>query len=193
MMSINEGQPAELTPPPDPEDSGHSSSSEDGSEPEEDYDSEPYTLVDYSELRCNCGRKAKQRISRTLRNPLRPFFCCPKAIGNQCGFFLWADELSPYADKHLNEGSSGCSMCQQLKRRIDEIENDWDDERASWDREKMKLETQISALQDELDGFRKRIKIANESDLMPPVDKFSNSEDEDEDEDDKEIKHVVQK
>ena len=60
-----------------------------------------------------------------------------------------------------------------------EIEEEHEDEKTIWNEEKSALMSQLSTVQAELDEMKKRIKMANESDLMPPVvDKFSKSDDE---------------
>ena len=60
-----------------------------------------------------------------------------------------------------------------------EIEVEHEDEKTIWNEEKSALMSQLSTVQAELDEMKKRIKMANESDLMPPVvDKFSKSDDE---------------
>ncbi|KAL4615309.1 hypothetical protein ACB092_07G114300 [Castanea dentata] len=59
-----------------------------------------------------------------------------------------------------------------------EIEEEHEDEKTIWNEEKSALMSQLSTVQAELDEIKKRIKMANESVLMPLVDKFSKSDDE---------------
>ncbi len=59
-----------------------------------------------------------------------------------------------------------------------EIEQEHINERTLWDEEKSNLISQITTIQAELEEIKKKIKIANESDLMPPLDKVSVSDDE---------------
>lgn len=57
-----------------------------------------------------------------------------------------------------------------------EIEEEHEDEKTIWNEEKSALMSQLSTVQAELDAIKKIIKMANEADLMPPVDKFSKSD-----------------
>lgn len=57
-----------------------------------------------------------------------------------------------------------------------EIEEEHEDEKTIWNEEKSALMSQLSTVQAELDEIKKIIKMANEADLMPPVDKFSKSD-----------------
>lgn len=59
-----------------------------------------------------------------------------------------------------------------------EIEQEHINERTLWDEEKSDLISQITTIQADLEEIKKKIKIANESDLMPPLDKVSVSDDE---------------
>jgi hypothetical protein len=61
---------------------------------------------------------------------------------------------------------------------LGEIEQEHINERTLWDEEKSNLISQITTIQAELEEIKKKIKIANESDLMPPLDKVSVSDDE---------------
>ncbi|KAJ3645178.1 hypothetical protein Zmor_022858 [Zophobas morio] len=51
------------------------------------------THNDDNELKCNCDTPAVRRtVSKEGPNKGRTFYCCPKPMGQGCGFFQWADE-----------------------------------------------------------------------------------------------------
>ena len=53
------------------------------------------THTDDNELKCNCDTPAVRRtVSKEGPNKVRTFYCCPKPMGQGCGFFQWADEVS---------------------------------------------------------------------------------------------------
>lgn len=93
------------------------------------------------------------------------FNCC-----QQCDFFHWADELYPTGDKHLDDLNEISRECKRLKERIDLIQEEHNNERAAWNREREEIMSQLSSVKAELDQFKTRIKTLNESDLMPPYD-----------------------
>ncbi|KAK4563271.1 hypothetical protein RGQ29_005690 [Quercus rubra] len=140
--------------------------------------STPVDSKESDELKCTCGLPAKLRVSKTPRNPFRLFYNCSKGIHDQCGYFHWADESAATGDRQTDELNLIRNECIQLQRRMGEIEEEHEDEKTIWNEEKSALMSQLSTVQAELDEMKKRIKMANESDLMPPVDKFSKSDDE---------------
>lgn len=72
-------------------------------------------------------------------------------------------------------------MCIRLEERFDEIEEDRDNERAEWERERDELTLRLSSLQTQFDDIQSRVRMANESFSMPPFDSLSIRDDEDED------------
>ena len=52
---------------------------------------------------CACGVPSQQAISRTERNPDRPFWRCPD---NGCDFFEWADAGASWGSAPVNEGAT---------------------------------------------------------------------------------------
>ncbi|GMY38598.1 At1g43920 Chloroplastic [Fagus crenata] len=129
-------------------------------------------------LKCTCALPAKLRLSDTPKNPFRLFYNCSKGIPDQCGFFRWADEPAATGDIQTDEVNLIRNECTRLQRRLGEIEQEHINERTLWDEEKSDLISQITTIQAELEEIKKKIKIANESDLMPPLDKVSVSDDE---------------
>nr|XP_973578.2 PREDICTED: DNA topoisomerase 3-alpha [Tribolium castaneum] len=46
-----------------------------------------------NDVKCKCDLPASRRtVSKEGPNKGRPFYCCPKPMGQGCGFFQWADE-----------------------------------------------------------------------------------------------------
>ncbi|KAF3952964.1 hypothetical protein CMV_021541 [Castanea mollissima] len=140
--------------------------------------STPEDSKESDELKCTSGLPAKLRVSETPKNPFRLFYNCSKGIHDKCGYFLWADEPAATGDRQTDELNLIRNECIRLQRRMGEIEEEHEDEKTIWNEEKSALMSQLSTVQAELDEIKKRIKMANESDLMPPVDKFSKSDDE---------------
>ncbi|KAJ6310452.1 hypothetical protein OIU76_015221 [Salix suchowensis] len=136
-------------------------------------------------LECFCGRLAKLRISNTIKNPSRLFYNCPKSLESQCGYFEWADELGQA--KHTKEVNKIRFQCTQLQERLDDIQQRHENDRIVWQRERSELMTSLFTVQAELDDIKKKIKMANESELMPPLDKLSNAVADDERDDAKVI------
>ncbi|KAH7833303.1 hypothetical protein Vadar_004966 [Vaccinium darrowii] len=122
-----------------------------------------------SELMCSCGLPAKLRTSKTSRNPYRLFYNCLKSPDKQCGFFQWCDEPLKTGDKHVDELNLIRSECIRLQERIDDIQQERDSERTDWNRERTELTSELSTVKAELD----KIKLVNESDLLPPLDNIS--------------------
>ncbi|KAA8536248.1 hypothetical protein F0562_028726 [Nyssa sinensis] len=131
-----------------------------------------------SELKCSCGLTVKLRISRTAKNPYRLFYNCPKGFDDQCEFFQWCDEPSPTDDKHVDELNLVRNECIRLQQSIDDIQQERNNDRSAWNREKTELTSQLSSVKDELDKIKMIMKQVNESDLMPPFEKLSIEDDE---------------
>lgn len=72
-------------------------------------------------------------------------------------------------------------MCLHLQDRLDEIEEEHDNEKAEWERDKEELTLQLVTLQSQLDDIQHRIRMANESFSMPPLDALSIRDDEGDD------------
>ncbi|KAK9286819.1 hypothetical protein L1049_015224 [Liquidambar formosana] len=130
-----------------------------------------------SEPKCSCGLSAKLRMSRTFKNPYRLFYNCSKDLDDQCNFFCWFDELSLSDDKPIEELTIVRDECIQLQQRLVDIQQEYDNNRIVWNREKLELTSQLSTIQAELDDIKKKIKLVNESDLMPPVNKLLDEDD----------------
>ncbi|KAF9675845.1 hypothetical protein SADUNF_Sadunf09G0075600 [Salix dunnii] len=124
-------------------------------------------------LECFCGRLAKLRISNTIKNPSRLFYNCPKSLESQCGYFEWADELGQA--KHTKEINKIRFQCTQLQERLEDIQQRRENDRIVWQRERSELMTRLFTVQAELDEIKEKIKMANESELMPPLDKLSSA------------------
>ncbi|KAJ6985235.1 hypothetical protein D5086_018283 [Populus alba] len=136
-------------------------------------------------LECYCGRLAKLRVSNTNKNPSRLFYNCPMRIDSQCGYFEWADELGQA--KHTKELNKIRLRCTQLQERLGDIQQQRDNDRIVWQRERSELMTKLYTVQAELDDIKNKIKMVNESDLMPPLDKLSSTVADDERDDAKVI------
>ncbi|XP_058207116.1 uncharacterized protein LOC131320429 [Rhododendron vialii] len=115
-----------------------------------------------SEVICFCGRLAKLRLSMTSKNPNRYFYNCPKRRNNQCDFFQWFDEPIPTGDRCVDEMNLISSERNRLQERADEIKEEWDQERSLWNKEKMELHLPLSALKDELNKIKSKIKQEND-------------------------------
>ncbi|KAK6916380.1 Zinc finger, GRF-type [Dillenia turbinata] len=133
------------------------------------------------EVYCFCGSPAKLRLSRTARNPYRPFYSCSKRPSQQCGYFCWFEEFYPRNESHLEELDPAEMELYQLQQRMNE-------EKAAWEREKLELTSQLSRVQAELDEIKERIEVAN-ADIMPPLDRSCEPGDES---DGSVIKHTIQ-
>ncbi|BBH09657.1 zinc ion-binding protein [Prunus dulcis] len=107
--------------------------------------------------------------------------CCVCPMEMQCEFFRWSDEPAPTGDRETDEQNLIRHECIRLQESLNEIQQELDCERTEWGREKSELTSQLSTVQFELDALKKRIKMANESDLMPPLDKLSIADDKDDD------------
>lgn len=136
-------------------------------------------------LECYCGRLAKLRVSNTTKNPSRLFYNCPMRIDSQCGYFEWADELGQA--KHTKELNKIRLRCTQLQERLEDIQQQRDNDRIVWQRERSELMTRLFTVQAELDDIKKKIKLVNESELMPPLDELSSTVADDERDDAKVI------
>ncbi|XP_058190253.1 uncharacterized protein LOC131307647 [Rhododendron vialii] len=114
-----------------------------------------------SQLTCSCGLSAKLWTSKTHRNPYRMFYSCPKYPNNQCEFFQWCDEPLLTGDKHLDELNLIGSECIRLQERVDDMQQEWDNERADWNRERterteltLELSSVVDDMQQEWDNER---------------------------------------
>ncbi|KAK6946043.1 Zinc finger, GRF-type, partial [Dillenia turbinata] len=161
------------------EDSADSEESGDAGDPDclmtDDEESE-----EECEVNCFCGNPAKLRSSRTARNPYRPFYNCSKRPSQQCGYFCWFEEFSPRNQNHLEELDPAEVELYQLQQRMNE-------EKAAWERKRLELTSQLSRVQGELDEIKEKIELAN-ADIMPPLDRSSESGDES---DGSVIKHTI--
>ncbi|CAN0906670.1 hypothetical protein LINGRAHAP2_LOCUS24391 [Linum grandiflorum] len=118
---------------------------------------------------CACGLPSKLRMSETARNPFRLFYNCPRRY-EQCDFFRWCDDPSLTGDRHAEELNLIRHTCTRLQRRLIKAQRDHETDRDNWEIEKEELMSKLYKLQIELDEYRQRIKLAAESDLMPPID-----------------------
>ena len=107
---------------------------------------------------------------------LYPYYYC-----QQCEFFQWADEPDLTADRHVDELNLIRHECIRLQGKLDEVEQLRNNDRIAWEREKSELILKFSIVETELDEIKKRIKVANESDLMPLVDKLWSTVNDEED------------
>lgn len=124
-----------------------------------------------SELHCCCGLPAKLRISKTLRNPYRLFYNCPKNVfHHQCEYFHWSDELSASVERSRRETSFLRNECIRLHRRIAYVQSRRGNDRALWELEKSELRSKVSSFQAELDDIKRRVQHLYELDNMPPID-----------------------
>ncbi|XP_055960014.1 uncharacterized protein LOC126662216 isoform X3 [Mercurialis annua] len=127
---------------------------------------------------CFCNHPAKLRVSHTIRNPFRLFYNCHKYSDN-CGFFQWVDEPELTGDTHVDELNLIRNECIRLQGKLEESELERSHDRHAWEREKVELMSKFSTIQTELDEIKKRIEFANESDLMPPIHKLSDTDEDD--------------
>jgi hypothetical protein len=70
---------------------------------------------------------------------------------------------------------------------LEDIQQQRDNDRIVWQRERSELTTRLFTVQAELDDIKKKIKMVNESELMPPLDKLSSTVADDERDDAKVI------
>lgn len=70
---------------------------------------------------------------------------------------------------------------------MEDIQQRHENDRIVWQRERSELMTSLFTVQAELDEIKKKIKMANESELMPPLDKLSSAAADDERDDAKVI------
>ncbi|KAH7860421.1 hypothetical protein Vadar_013201 [Vaccinium darrowii] len=145
------------SPTSSPEDSPMSSHED---SPMSSRESSPMSSSDDSEVICLCGHPAKLIISMN-RNPYRLFYNCPRGQNNQCGFRQWFDETIPTDNQHVDQINLISIECIQLQERIDEIEKERDQERSLWFKESAELNSQISAVKDELNKIKSEIKPVN--------------------------------
>jgi len=106
-------------------------------------------------------------------DPYRLFYTCPRHQSNQCELFKQCDEPLQTGDKHVDELNLIRSECIRLKERINDIQQERDNERTDWNRERMELTSELSTVKAELDKIKNQIKLLNESVLMPPLDQLS--------------------
>ncbi|KAL9231710.1 hypothetical protein vseg_006902 [Gypsophila vaccaria] len=134
-----------------------------------------------TELQCSCGLPAKLRISKTLRNPYRLFYNCPKStFHHQCEYFHWSDELSANIERGRREINFLRSECIRLHRKVAYVQSRRDHDRALWERQRSELRSKVSSLQTELDDIKRRIQHLYDLDYMPPFnDSFDTNEDND--------------
>ncbi|OWM71052.1 hypothetical protein CDL15_Pgr011179 [Punica granatum] len=77
---------------------------------------------------CRCGLRLQQKISRTVNNPGRIFFGCPRYRDNRgCGYFRWIDR--PFEASNLEivaeeEVSSSKWKMKYLKLKMKELEKE---------------------------------------------------------------------
>ncbi|KAH9617781.1 hypothetical protein KSS87_019064 [Heliosperma pusillum] len=150
--------------------------SRDASTPEE-----PSTSQE-TELQCSCGLPAKLRISKTLRNPYRLFYNCPKTTyHHQCEYFHWSDELSANVERGRKEINFLRSECIRLHKKVAYVQSQRDHDRALWERQRSELRSKVQSLQTELDDIKRRIQHLYDLDNMPPFDDSyaTNNEDSD--------------
>ncbi|CAN1164646.1 hypothetical protein LINPERPRIM_LOCUS33292 [Linum perenne] len=124
---------------------------------------------------CACGLPAKLRMSQTARNPFRLFYNCPRRY-EQCEFFRWCDDPSLTGDRHAEELNLIRHACTRLQRRLIKAQRDHENDREKWEIERGELVSKLYKLEAELDDYRHKIKLAADSDLMPPFDQMWNYE-----------------
>ncbi|CAI0472117.1 unnamed protein product [Linum tenue] len=133
---------------------------------------------DDSGLQCACGLPAKLRMSQSARNPFRLFYNCPRRY-DQCDFFRWCDEPSLTGDRHADELNLIRHECTRLQRMFMKAQQDHENDREKWEMQKEELMSTLCEVQAELDEYKRKVKMAAESDLMPPVDpRWSSGRDE---------------
>ncbi|XP_048492642.1 uncharacterized protein LOC104904929 isoform X2 [Beta vulgaris subsp. vulgaris] len=133
--------------------------------------SEEASTGESSELQCCCGLPAKLRISKTLRNPYRLFYNCPKNVYNhQCEYFHWSDELSASVERTRREISFLRNECIRLHKKIAYVQSRRENDSGLWERERSELREKVTSLQAELDDIKRGVQYLYDLDNMPPVD-----------------------
>jgi len=105
-------------------------------------------------------------------DPYKLFYTCPRRQNN-CELFKQCDEPLQTGDKHVVELNLIRSECIRLQERINDIQQERDNERTDWNRERTELTSELSIVKAELDKIKNKIKLLNESVLMPPLDQLS--------------------
>jgi len=105
-------------------------------------------------------------------DPYKLFYTCPRHQNNQCELFKQCEPLQT-SDKHVDELNLIRSECIRLQERINDIQQERDNERTDWNRERTELTSELSTVKAELDKIKNKIKLLNESVLMPPLDQLS--------------------
>ncbi|XP_070015201.1 uncharacterized protein [Nicotiana sylvestris] len=84
------------------------------------------TLVS-SQIKCHYGLIASHLTTKTIANPGRKFYKCPKPKDYSCRFFLWEDEVFPVNPMSANK-ELGSSMdvvmldIEKLKQEVAAME-----------------------------------------------------------------------
>ncbi|XP_019248599.1 PREDICTED: uncharacterized protein LOC109227862 [Nicotiana attenuata] len=84
------------------------------------------TLVSH-QIKCHCGMIASNLTSKTISNPGRKFYKCPKPKDYSCRFFLWEDEVFPVNPMNANR-ELGSTMdvvmldIEKLKKEVASME-----------------------------------------------------------------------
>ncbi|CAN0917166.1 hypothetical protein LINGRAHAP2_LOCUS30120 [Linum grandiflorum] len=78
------------------------------------------------EVLCHCGLRASRRVSRTIANPGRKFFGCPRyssKVEKGCGYFVWF-EVKVAA---LKEKQELLPMVDNLQLQVQHLkeQNEW--------------------------------------------------------------------
>eukprot|EP00877_Chromochloris_zofingiensis_P004470 jgi/Chrzof1/14023/Cz08g21140.t1 len=73
-----------------------------------------------SNVMCPCGLPAVVRTSQSQKNPGRQFYKCPKAMGEQCDFFKWVDEVSHSPGGGVGGATAGATACAAGAGGMDE-------------------------------------------------------------------------
>ncbi|XP_021750820.1 uncharacterized protein LOC110716494 [Chenopodium quinoa] len=128
-------------------------------------------LVKVASCTVTVGFQPNWRMSKTLRNPYRLFFNCPKNVfQHQCEFFHWSDELSASVERSRKEISFLRNECIRLHKRIAYVQSRRENDRALWELERSELRSEVSSVQAELDDIKSRVQHLYKLDNMPPVD-----------------------
>ncbi|CAN0927057.1 hypothetical protein LINGRAHAP2_LOCUS35669 [Linum grandiflorum] len=158
----------------------------------EDYESDCGGYDDDCEPDCDCGYPAKLRMSHTDKNPNRLFYNCHKF--NRCDFFQWCDEPVQTGDKHFDELTRYRHECNRIQDKYEGALEEHANKRRKWEIERELLVSEVNNVRAELDEFKKRAKLAGESDLMPPVYPMSSSDKDEsdsyDDDDDDDVKDI---
>ncbi|XP_057527713.1 uncharacterized protein LOC130806592 isoform X1 [Amaranthus tricolor] len=132
------------------------------------------------ELQCFCGLPAKLRISKTMRNPYRLFYNCPKNVfHHQCQCFHWSDEISTSVERSRREINFLRNECIRLHKRISYVQSRRENDRAFWEHERSELRSKVSSIQTELDDIKLSVQHLYELDNMPPVYDYAMNEEND--------------